>query len=198
MTLSTREKRLLAVMGAVAIVVAISYSSSDSGTVKVVKASGSAELTKKRLEKLREAAATVPAKEAVLRQVTAELDRRQKGLLDGTTAPQAQAQLIQIVRRIGKSQNPPLEIRGSEFGQIRALGDAYGEVSVAVTFDAHIEQLVDLLADLTAQPEIVSSTELRVNASGANPKEKLLNVRLTVSGVVPRRLVPERKGPETF
>lgn len=199
MKLSVREKRLLVLLAVVAVIVAISYSSSGSGTVKVVKPSTRAGgFTKNRLQHLRQAAASVPGKEAVLKQVSAELDRRQKGLLDASTAPQAQAQLIQIVRRIGKSENPPLEIHGSEFGQIRALGDAYGVVSVSVTFETHIEQLVDLLADLTAQPEIVASDELRVSPNAANPKEKLLNVRLTVSGVVPRGLVPEKKGPEAF
>jgi hypothetical protein len=34
--------------------------------------------------------------------------------------------------------------------------------------------------------------------TSANPKEKTVNVRLTLSGVIPRKLVPEQKGTSLF
>jgi hypothetical protein len=77
-------------------------------------------------------------------------------------------------------------------GPVRPLGNDYGEAVVSVTFTARIDQLLNLLADITAQPELVSTQELRVGAPGN--KQKTMNVRLTFSGVVPRKLVPEKKG----
>lgn len=196
MTLSDRDKRALLLLGVVVVAVVLWLSFSGSGSSKVVAPAESTELAEQRLAHLREMAATVPAKQAVLKQVQAELAVREKSLLQADTVAQAQAQLMQIVRKIGKAQTPPLDVRGLEVGQVHPLGDAYGEVNVSVSFDSRIEQLVDLLADLTAQPEIVASNELRVTMG--NAKEKILNVRLTVSGVVPKRLVPQQKGPEAF
>ncbi|HLJ17667.1 MAG TPA: type II secretion system protein GspM [Bryobacteraceae bacterium] len=196
MTLTDRDKRALLLLGVVVLAVVIWLSFSGSGGAKVVRPADSTALAEKRLARLRQIAATVPAKQGVLKRVAAELNQREKGLLQTDTAAQAQAQLVQIVRKIGKAQSPPLDVRGVEIGQVRPLGDAYGEVSVSVSFDSGIEQLVDLLADLTAQPEIVASNEMRI--AMANPKDKTLNVRLTVSGVVPKRLVPEKKGLEGF
>jgi hypothetical protein len=77
-------------------------------------------------------------------------------------------------------------------GQTRKLGDHYGEVLISVSFDARIEQIVNLLAELTEQPELIATIVLRI--SGATGKDKSMPVRLTVSGVVPRSLVPEKKG----
>ena len=42
----------------------------------------------------------------------------------------------------------------------------------------------------------LATSEMRI--SSAKPKEKTLNVRLTLSGVVPRKLVPEQKGVSLF
>jgi hypothetical protein len=52
--------------------------------------------------------------------------------------------------------------------------------------------LVQLLSDITAQGEIIGVNDVRIGA--ANPKEKTMPVRLTVSGLVRRELVPEKKG----
>lgn len=197
MTLTDRDKRAVLLLGVVVVgVVAWLSFSGSGGSAKLVRPADSTALAEKRLNRLRQVAATLPAKEGILKQVSAELDQREKGLLQAATAAQAQAQLLQIVRKIGKSQTPPLEIRGEEIGQVHALGDAYGEVGVSVTFESRIEQLVDLLADLTAQTEIVASNDLRIGE--ASPKDKTLSVRLTVSGVVPKRLVPEKKGLDAF
>jgi len=51
---------------------------------------------------------------------------------------------------------------------------------------------VNLLADLTAQPELVAPADLRISAG--DRRRKTMQVRLTVAGVVPRALVPEKKG----
>jgi hypothetical protein len=195
MTISDRDRRallLLAIAGGA--ILAYYFFTSSPGQAAVVNTVDSVPLAEKRLARVRELAAQVPGKEQVLKQVRAELAQREKGLLQAETAAQAQAQLLQIMKRVGKAQNPPIDFRGQEFGQARLLGQDYGEVFVSVSTECAIEQIVNLLADLTAQPELVATNELRFGA--VNPKQKLLSVRLTVSGVVPRRLIPEKKGPQ--
>jgi hypothetical protein len=59
-----------------------------------------------------------------------------------------------------------------------------------VTIECHMEQLINLLADLATQPQLLTTSELQVTA--ANPKEKTVNVRLAVSGVTSRKLVPDK------
>ncbi|HSR05710.1 MAG TPA: GspMb/PilO family protein, partial [Bryobacteraceae bacterium] len=129
-------------------------------------------------------------KENVFKKVSADLAAREKGIIQADTAAQAQAQLIQIVRRLGAAENPAIEIRSTELNPIRPFGDSYGEASVAVQIECRIDQLVNLLAALETQPELVATSDLRVLSS--NAKEKTVAVRVTVSGVVPRRLVPEK------
>jgi hypothetical protein len=51
---------------------------------------------------------------------------------------------------------------------------------------------VNLLADLGAQPELLATNEIRVGQ--ATGPEKMLPVRLSISGIVPRKLIPEKKG----
>jgi hypothetical protein len=69
-------------------------------------------------------------------------------------------------------------------------------VYATVTFECHIEQLVNFLADLSQQPELVVPSEERVTAG--NPKEKVMSVRMVLAGVVARKLVPEKKGLTAF
>ena len=190
MNLQPRDRRALALL-AVAAIVALVYSYWPAGGGPVVAPAGDpVALAEKRLARLRETAATVPAKEDIFKRVSAEVAVREKGLLAADTAAQAQAQLIQIIRRLGAAENPPVEIRATELGAVRALGDAYGEATVSVQIESRIDQLVNILAALPSQPELLATSDLRVTSS--NAKEKTVGVRLTLSGVVPRRLVPER------
>jgi hypothetical protein len=195
MTLQDRDKRALLILAVLLPIAALIYwtsGSSSAGSVKVVAPSETVGRDEKRISVLRTALATVDGKEAVLKQVSSELAEREKGLIPGDTAEQAQAQLLQIMRRLAKAQVPPLDIRQSELGQPRSYGESYARVTVSVSLDCRIDELVNLLAALSAQPEIIATDEIRCTA--ANPKSKLMPVRLTVSGLVPRRLVPEKKG----
>ncbi len=72
----------------------------------------------KRLATLRTALATVDGKEAVLKQAAAELADREKGLIPGDTANQAQAQLLEILGRIAEAadsahRNPAGRVRAA-------------------------------------------------------------------------------------
>jgi hypothetical protein len=198
MTMSDRDRRALIIWGAAMVLGGIYYwfssstSSSSAGGAKSSVPVESIDRTEKRLAALRKQAATLPGKQAVLKQVSGELANREKGLVPGDTAEQAQAQLLQIVRRVAQQQAPPLDVGQVELGRPRTFGSAYGQVSVSISTTCRIEQLVNFLAALSAQPELVASEEIRFGAS--HPKQKTMPIRLTVSGLVAKRLVPKEKG----
>ena len=194
MTVTPRERRSLAWMGVSLGLSAVWYLWQNSGTgpAPVVAATDSTVLAEKRLARLRDTAATVPQKEEVLKSVAADLAKREAGLIPGDTAAQAQATLLQILRKLCGAQQ--IEIKSTELVGIAPLGDAYGEASVAVNLECRLEQLVNLLADLSAQPQLLTTSDLQVAA--ANAKEKTVSVRLGVSGVTARKLVPEKLLPQ--
>jgi hypothetical protein len=195
MTVQQRDKRALMILGGVLVLSAIYWVAGSSPTGSSAKAVAPVETVdhvEKGLANLRARAAALPAKEALLKQASAELAEREKGLIPGDTADQAQAQLLQVLKRVAKVQTPPLEIRQVELGQPRSYGNAYGQVTVSVTIDCRIDELVNLLATLSAQPETIATDEVRFGM--ANAKQKTMPVRLTVSGIVAQRLAPQRKG----
>jgi hypothetical protein len=202
MTLSDRDRRALVILGGALVVGGLLYwysntsPSSSSGSAKISIAVDSVDRTQKRLAMLQRQAATLPGKEAVLKQVSLELAEREKGLVPGDTAEQAQAQLLQIVKRVAQQQMPPLDLGQVELGRPRTFGTAYGQVSVSITLTCRIDELVNFLASLSAQPELTATEEIRFGTS--HPKQKTMPVRLTVSGLVARRLVPVRKGLSEF
>jgi hypothetical protein len=165
----------------------------DSPAPQVVAATNNIPLAERRLARLRQVSAAVPGRQQILDQVQGELLIREAGLISAETAAQAQAKLAEILQRIGRAQSPPLDFRGVENGPVRALGDHYGEVLLSLSFEGGIEQVINLLADITAQKELIATSEIRFGQ--AHPKQKTVPVRLTVSGVVRRELVPQRKGP---
>jgi hypothetical protein len=193
MNLQDRDKRALQILaGAVILAGIVWVSTGPKGSSKAVVASTeTVENAEKRLKKLREYAATAPAKQQMLKQLTADLTKREKGVLQAATVGQAQSQLLEVVKRVAKNADPPVEVRQSELTPPEPLGESYGMVKVTVSFECRIEQLVNMLADLADAPELVATDQLRVNT--ANPKQKTMPVRLTVAGVIPRRLVPARK-----
>jgi hypothetical protein len=100
--------------------------------------------------------------------------------------------LLETIRRL--AQQNGFDARGADqFTEAKPLGDAYAMVSVTVTFTCAIEQLVNFLAMLDGQPEILSTNE--INVTGTRDKGKAIQVRLGLSGVGPRKLIPPKKGP---
>lgn len=196
MTLQTRDKRALILLAIAAALILLYWISGSSPAVssspKVAASLDTVERAERRLDVLRRQVSTLNGKEKLLKQTSAELAQREDGLIPGDTAEQAQAQLLGILKRIASEQNPPLEIRQVELSQPQPYGDAYGMVSVAVNMDCRIEELVNFLAGVAAQREIMSTDEVRFGVS--RPKEKIMPVRITVAGLVARRLIPVRKG----
>jgi hypothetical protein len=198
MNLSERDRRALLLLAAglaVFFIVYLATGSSGSGT-QVVQPVQSVERVQKQLETLRKTAATLPARQEIHKKVAAELADREKGLIQADTAAQAQARLLQILREVAKNQNPQLDIRQTELGQARTFGDAYGQVPVSITLDCRTDQLVNFMAYLSAQRELIATEEIRF--APGNPKTKSIPIRLTVVGIVPRKLVPEKKASIAF
>jgi hypothetical protein len=197
MTLTTRDQRALVALGVVAAALGIYvFSSAGTGAPEVVSGSDNIPTAERRLAQARHLAASVPGKRVLLKQAAGELAAREKGILQAQTAPQAQARLLDVVRRVGKAQRPPIEFGSVELSQeIKPLGD-YGEVEISVPFTCRMEDVVNFLADLTSQPEAVATSELRI--ASQNVKQKTVSARVTVVGVVPQRLVPPKKGLAAF
>ncbi|MGA2577115.1 MAG: hypothetical protein ABSH24_13945 [Bryobacteraceae bacterium] len=196
MTTGTLDRRTMLILaaGVLSILVLRFVVMADKRPAEVVTEHDSVPLAEKRLAKLRETAATVPAKEKVAKQAAAQLATREKGMILADTAAQAQAQLLEIIRRAGKDEG--IDVRGAEEMKVLPLADDYGEVVVAVSFTCRIEQFVNFMTVLANQPELVATSAIRVASS--NPKEKTVLVRLALSGVVPRKLVPVKKGPTSL
>jgi hypothetical protein len=195
---SQKDRRALLVLGAgLAVAVALYYGfPTKSGNPGIATANVSRDnvnLAQQRLVRLRQIAATVPAREGVLKQATSDLAGRERGIIQADTAPQAQAALLEIARRLGKDEE--IDVRGGDFGAPKAFGD-YGLVYATVTFECHVEQLVNFLADLSRETELVVPSEERITS--ANQKEKSMGVRMVLAGLVAKKLVPEKKGLAAF
>jgi hypothetical protein len=183
------------VLAALAALVALKYTFfGDSAAPVVAAREDSVPAAEKRLDNLRKAAATLPGEEELYKKAAAELSRREVGLLKADTDQQAQVALLDLVQNTARVNQ--VEIRGSQESREKVLNDDYGEVSVTVAFTCGIEQLVNLLAAIGNQPEILGASEIHV--SGGSDKNKNVQVRMMVSAAVPRKLLPEKKGAAAF
>jgi hypothetical protein len=197
-TISGRDRRALVLLGVGLAATAVFYfvfpnNGGNAGVAAPAVSQDNIALAQQRLTRLRQIAATVPAREAVLKQTSADLADRERGMIQADTAPQAQAALLEIARRLGKDEQ--IDLRGGDFGAPKAFGD-YGLVYATVAFDCHVEQLVNFLADLSREPEIVVPSEERITSG--NAKEKTMGVRMLLAGVVAKKLVPLKKGLAGF
>jgi hypothetical protein len=183
MNLSERDRRALILLGAALAVMSAIYFWPEPQVEVVGATANSVEQAAARLDRVRQEAAQLQVREEALSRSRAELAEIEKGLLTGESAAQIQAQLLQVFRRVARSQSPALDIKQSQFGRIQPFGD-YAQVTLTATMECHIEQLVNLMADLAAQPELLALEELHVNA--ANAKEKTIGVQLVVAGLANR------------
>ncbi len=192
MTVGSFDRRtLFLLLGGLAFIAVLRWGVYGDRTAPVAAAVETVPAAEKRLELLRQKAATVPGKEALLKRVSAELAARDKGVLQAETAAQAQVQLLDIIHRVAAANG--FDARGAEeLREAKALGADYGEVSVTVSFTCQIEQLVNFLAQLANEPEILATNSIHINSLNDN-KKKIIQVRLSLSGVVPRKLVPVKK-----
>ena len=131
MTISPRERKLvLLVVPAVLIAIVLRVvlpdetaapaSSNDNGS--------SIALLQQRAARMRQIIATTPARAAAAKQAQADLTDRERSVVQADTAPQAQAVLLEVARRVGKSEE--IDVRGGDFGLLLfCLGDMASELT---------------------------------------------------------------------
>lgn len=193
--ISSRDRRALLLLLLLAVPTLIWYFAAgdpDSASTGSAAAVLPLPVMEKRLVSLRQQAAMNPAKEEVRQALQGALEERERLLLTADTAQQVQAQLLTKVRGILEAQDPPLRATQSDLSQISRLGDEYGEVAVTVGFNCTIEQLVNVLADVAASEQLIATRQLNVVA--ADRVKKTLNIRLTITGLMPVSLAPEPTG----
>ncbi len=155
----------------------------------VVAAAENVPAAEARLKRVREIVATVPALEERYKQAAADLQAREQGILKADTAAQAHAMIQDLLHRVGQQNG--IDIRGFEDQRIRPLGADYGEASVSVRFNCSIDQLVNFLAALDQEHELFSTND--INVTGTTDAKKIIQVRLTVAGVVTKKVATEKK-----
>lgn len=162
---------------------------------QVVESHDTIPVAKQRLAILRRKAATVPGKEAVWKQVSAELAAREKGIVTADTYEQARAHLMDVLHQTATANG--FDSQGAtQLPEPTALGKDYGQISVGQNFTCGIDQLVNFLSAIANQPEILATDTVVVQPL-RNPKKEI-NVRLTFAGVIPKKLVPAKKVLRTF
>ncbi len=124
MNISERDRRALILLVVTVVVGTPLYfyvnRSSGSGVVAPSVSRVGPQMAQQRLTRLRQVAATVPVREAVLKQTSADLAVRERGIIQADTTAQAQAALVEIARRIGKDEQ--IDLRGGDFGAPKAVG----------------------------------------------------------------------------
>jgi hypothetical protein len=187
MTLAAGDRRALQYLAGALVIFGIYFfwptnlhapSSADGDSVKS---------SEQRLARLKDIAATAPAKQDVLKKVAAELATREEGLIRADSMQQASAQVATVLRQLLNAEG--LDTRSTEYGAIEAYGDSYGLAPVTIQMECHVEQLINLMAAMEARKELISTRDLQIQAS--NPMQKTIRVRMTVVGVIPQDLVPK-------
>jgi hypothetical protein len=193
----SRKITLFGTLGVMLASVLVRYGPFANDQGSVVASHDTIPVAKQRLEILRRKAATVPGKEAVLKQVTAELQAREKGIVQADTAEQARTHLMDVLHRAAVA-NGFDSTGASQLPEPKALGKdkEYGQVSVGQNFTCGIDQFVNFLSGIADQPEILATDTIVV--APVRNKNKDITVRLTFSGVIPRKLVPEKKQGVNF
>ncbi len=196
MTLSARDQKLL---GLWVVLMALGYWFLRSDGLSLPLPSSAkretVDMAEQRLARLKDIAATAPAKQEILKKVNAELATREQSLIRAETVPQAQAQMITALREVLSLETPILDIRSTDMLPVEPFGDATSGVSYGITpvrfqFECRMAQLVNVLAGLAARPQLIGTRDFQILAS--NPKEKTVRVSLTIVGVVPKELVPAK------
>ena len=192
------RSRKIMLFGTLAVLIAavlVRFGVVGGGQGSVVASQDTIPVAKQRLEILRRKAATVPAKEAILKQVTGELQARETGIVQAPTAEQARAHLMDELHKTAGTNG--FDTQGAaQLPEPKPLGQDYGQVAVGQNFTCGIDQLVNFLSAIANEPEILSTDTIIV--SPARDKNKNISVRLIFSGVIPKSLIPEKKKGGAF
>jgi hypothetical protein len=168
--------------------------SGDSSSAVIAPSETTAQ-AEQRLQHVRQVAATVPGKVAVRKAAADNVAVLEKGIFKADTESQARAQILEMVNNVAKANG--VQTRGLDELHSKPISNDYGEVTVTVSFASDVVQLVNFLAGLASQDQILATNGIHI--TGGTDKKKILQVRLGVSGLVPRKLLaPEKKGLAGF
>ena len=141
------------------------------------------------LQRLRLKDSHIPEKQDHLKDLQNQLDAREKGLIVADTLPQSQALLAQALRATARQEG--FELRSLIVTPASIYGGEYGQIGIQIGAECQIDQIVNFMADLTRRSELLSTDDIRVNL--VNVKTKQLQFSVVVTGLVPKRLVPEKR-----
>ena len=192
MTISDRDKRaikMLALVTVPGLIWMVWPSSDDAAKPVAIAVANTPAGLEQQLQRLRGKEAQIPAKQGLLKDLQGQLKVRENGLIIADTLPQAQAMLAGFVRQVARQEG--FELRNVAIAQPSIYGGEYGQIAVQISAECRVEQVVNFLADLTKRPELMSTEEMRINLG--NPQSKSLQFGVTISGLVPKRLVPEKR-----
>ena len=132
------------------------------------------------LLKYRQAVAAAGLRNAEATSLEARLREEEAGLLSGDSAALASAELQDMVKQLTATQS--ISIGASNFSPTKPLGKDYLQVPLGVQFPCQLDQLINLLQALAQSSKNLRVLRLQIQA--ANVAEKLLQVNLTVGGVM--------------
>jgi hypothetical protein len=180
--LSDRERKLLIALVPALLITAFVYfwTEPSAGAAPIVDTAAAIEVAKLRLDRARAVAAVLPSRQDTQKKLGASLASAEKRFIVADTPAQSQAQLNQIFRRIARAQGPAVEVRSIDIGTIQPSNE-YAEILLNVNFDCQVEGLVNLLTDLSSQPEALGWRDLRISI--ADSKQKRLAVSMTFIGL---------------
>ena len=162
---------------------------SDDAKPAVASTANTAVGLEQQLQRLRVKESHIPEKQARLKDLQAQLDVREKGLIVADTLPQSQAQLAQALRATARQEG--FELRSLNVTPASIYAGEYGQIGIQVGAECQIDQVVNFLADLTRRPELLATDDIRINL--VNAKAKILQFSVHVTGLVPKNLVPEKR-----
>ncbi|MBI4460966.1 MAG: hypothetical protein HY648_13035 [Acidobacteria bacterium] len=132
------------------------------------------------LLKYRQAVEGIGVRGAETASLEFRLREEEAGLLSSDSAALASAELQDLVKQLTEAQSLP--VVSSNFLPTRPLGAGYAQVPLGVQFQCHLDQLVNLLQALAQSPKNLRVLRLQIQAVDIG--EKLLQVNLTVGGVM--------------
>ncbi len=186
--LTERERKLVLALLPALLITAVVYFWTEPSPAEapVLDKAAAIDTARQRLERGRATAATLPARQENRKTLEASLAGWEKRLIVADTPAQALVQLNQLFRRVARVQGSSVDIRSIDLGTIQPAGD-YLDVMVNIAFDCQVEGLVNLLADLSAQPEYLTWRDLRIVSNDS--KQKRIQVFFTLVGLAPTRIL---------
>ena len=137
-------------------------------------------IQEKKLEKYREVARTAALRNVEVNSVEARIREADGGILSSRTAALASAELQQLVNQLTSEES--IEVRSNDFPPVKPLAAQYTQVPIGLQFQCRLDQLVNLVTDLAANPKYLTVRNLVIQAM--NNKEKTLTVNMQIGGIM--------------